>query len=335
MRLSAILWFALSFGLRFNLQAQYNLQVFTCPDSTNGFRGISALNDSAVWLSSSQGQVWFYSLSGGWENRSPKGYSAIQWRDIEAFSDSSAVILSAGSPGLVLRTEDRGQSWQETYRDDSPEIFFDAMDFWDAKRGMAFSDAQEKHLGIIETRDGGKTWQKWKDQAATLVWPKQGGFAASGSCIHTLGDSAWAIVLGGKQALYIEQSSSNRRINLPLDEGAPSKGAFSIDFKTNDTIIVAGGDYLADSLSNRSVCISYDGGSHWFNPDFPQAISQRYWSCVQWQKQALFLSSRFGIALSPDNGASWQFFNTGFYSIEGIWLSGPDGRLGRITTAYK
>lgn len=335
MRLSAILCAGVFSLMGNTLAAQFNLQVLTCPDSSNGFRGIAALNDSMVWLASSKGQVWFYSLSGGWENRSPEAYGAIQWRDIEAFNDSTALILSAGSPGLVLRTEDRGLSWQESYRDDSPEIFFDAMDFWDAKRGIAFADAIENHLGLIETHDGGKTWFKWPDHLATQVWPKQGGFAASGTCIHTKGDSAWAIVLGGKQALYTESGETNHSVNLPLDEGQASKGAFSIDFKSNDTLIVVGGDYRADSLSNRSICISYNKGLNWFNPDFPDSITQRYWSCVQWQKQALFLSSRFGIALSHDNGRSWQFFDTGFYSIDGVWLSGPDGKLGRITVSYK
>ncbi len=319
----------------FYSQAQ-NIEEFICPNSGNSFRGISALSDSSVWVSSNQGQVWYFQLGRGWENRSPKNYETIQWRDIEAFNDSTALILSAGSPGLVLRTEDYGRTWVEAYRDDDPKIFFDAMDFWDTKRGVAFADAQDVHLGMIETKDGGRTWSKKDTSGSLLVWPQQGGFAASGTCIHCYGDSSWALILGGKEALFKFEDHQSKEeglngLKIPfMDFGAPSKGAFSLDFKSADTLIVVGGDYRADSLSEQSIAISYDGGQSWKAPDFPSELKSRYWSCVQWQGNQIILCSRFGTAISNDNGKSWEVLKNGFYSVDGLWFSGPDGRIGRL-----
>lgn len=329
-------FFTLTFILSLGLVHAQELQLshFTCPDSTNSFRGLSAVNDQSAWFSSNQGQVWYFEVAKGWDNRSPKGYENIQWRDIEAFNDSAALILSAGSPGLVLRTEDAGRTWTETYRDDDPKIFFDAMDFWDDKRGVAFADAQGLFLGMIETEDGGRSWIK-KDSTflALLVWENQGGFAASGSCIHCIGEEGWAIVLGGQQANLIVHETSHLGYSstmIELDYGEPSKGAFSIDFKTNDTLIVVGGDYRADSLTEKSVVVSYDAGKSWQVPDIPRELKARYWSCVSWEGQRIILCSRFGTAISSDNGKSWEVFPEGFYSTDKNWFSGPDGRVARL-----
>ena len=313
---------------------EVQLEHFTCPDSSNSFRGLSALNAHSAWFSSNQGQVWYFNVEKGWDNRSPEGYENIQWRDIEAFNDSSAVILSAGSPGLVLRTEDYGRSWQETYRDDSPTIFFDAMDFWDKKKGIAFSDAQGNFLGLIKTFDGGQNWINDSIPIILFAHPDQGGFAASGTCIHTQGDGAWSIVLGGIGANMISFNSVSQGYSGlsidHLDFGAPSKGAFSIDFKSPDTLIVVGGDYRADSLTDKSVVVSYDAGKSWRVSDIPKELKSRYWSCVSWQENRIILCSRFGTAISIDNAKSWDVFRDGFYSTDKNWFSGPDGHIARL-----
>ncbi len=336
--MKSIFWYLPLFILSINpkLGAQVQVVEYQCPVSENSFRGLSASSDSTVWLSSNQGQVWFYSLKEGWSNRSPNFHEDIQWRDIEAFNDSTAVILSAGSPALVLRTEDYGQSWQMVYRNTHPDIFFDAMDFNQKGIGYAFADALDDYLGVIVSNDFGKSWQELSPYSNTKVRSQQGGFAASGTCLLALGDSAWALVLGGETASYIRlDKEENYHHELPMDKGAPSKGAFSLDYKNQDTLIVVGGDYLADSLSNQSICLSADGGQSWTAPYFPKELSSRYWSCVKWQGNRLILCSRFGTAISMDNGQTWQYHNNSFYSNDGLWFSGPNGRLGRLIVSYK
>jgi len=308
------------------------IDTFTCPIAENSFRGLSALNDSSLWVSSNQGQVWFFSLSNGWDDRSPEGYDTIQWRDIEAFNDSSAIILSAGSPGLILNTTDAGRSWREVYRNDDPKIFFDAMDF-SGMVGYAFADAMEHRAIILQTTDGGQSWKEYKKGKADYApIANQGGFAASGSCLKTISAHSFALVMGGDQALLKYHDGQNTSfIEIPfMDAGAPSKGPFSIDMIGRDTLIIAGGDYLADSLSHHSLVLSYDAGKTWIKPNFPAEFFQRYWSAVQWHKNTLILCSRFGTAVSQDNGQTWEVFPDGFYATDHGWFSGPQGRIGRF-----
>jgi hypothetical protein len=329
--------FLLPFSSISQISKEYHLEVFEHADSKLSFRGISALSNQSAWFASDQGQVWYYSMDRGWEDRSPVGYNTSMWRDIEAFSEDEALVLSAGSPGLVLRTVDRGLSWQEVYRDDSPSIFFDAMDFWDAKRGIAFSDAQGANIGLISTSDSGKSWQVMdRNTMDTVTHKNQGGFAASGTCIRTFGKLDFAIILGGADAnIFVWKEGQSFSSAIPMDHGEATKGPFSLSFKGRDTILVAGGDYRADSLSNKNLSISYDGGKSWQRPEFPSSVFGRYWSCVNWDGERIILCSRFGTALSFNNGASWFFENQGFYSNDGHWFSGPSGKIGRLTLNSK
>lgn len=321
--------------LPFTLLAQHALSIeeYSCPNEKNSFRAISVFDENSLWLASDQSQVWFYNKQTGWRDCTPSNYpdQTILWRDIHAYSDSLALILSAGSPGIILRTENAGNTWKEVYRDDDPKIFFDAFDFKKAK-GQAFSDAQGNYLGLIESRDSGKTWQKTKAYGEALkVIENQGGFAASGTCLRMMDEKTTVIVLGGPAASFLKFNSKHSiSRSLPLDHGAPSQGAFSIDFKDAQTYIAVGGDYRADSLSRRSVALSHDGGQTWkLATDWPE-VQNSYWSCVSWKQDTIVLCSRFKSAISYDNGASWQNINQGFYTYEKGWFSGPGGRIGRL-----
>ena len=71
--------------------------------STARLRGLSVVSSSVVWASGSQGTV-LRTVNGGatWQNVGPPGTETLQFRDIEAFDASNAVILSIG-PGEESR----------------------------------------------------------------------------------------------------------------------------------------------------------------------------------------------------------------------------------------
>lgn len=314
-------------------QKKPTIQEFTCPDARNSFRAISVIDQNSLWIASDQKQVWFFNTEQGWQDRSPTNYpdQDILWRDIHAYDDSTALILSAGAPGLILRTQNAGQSWKEVYRDDDPSIFFDAFDFKGAV-AKAFSDAHGSYLRMIESKDSGQSWTPYLVNSEMLkVSQNQGGFAASGTCLRLMDENQSILVLGGPNALFKKISSDKPlSIILPLDAGEASKGAFSVDYKNEDSLIVVGGDYRADSLSARSVALSFDGGKSWQLASAWPELQHSYWSCVSWKRDVIVICSRFKSAISNDNGATWQIINQGFYSYEKGWFSGPKGRIGRL-----
>ncbi len=331
--------FRFLFPLLFAFGASAQRMVPLHTHSKASLRGLHALSAKVCWSSGSTGTV-LRTRDGGqsFEMRSPKGYDSLQFRDIHAFSTDTALVLSAGLPAVVLKTTDGGLSWRETYRNEQKGVFFDGMDFWDKKRGMAFSDAPYNKLLIISTRDQGENWQMLDTAALPAVAPHQGGFAASGTSLCTFGEEQVVIGLGGNTARLLysaDGGQSWQKQLLPIDAGTPSSGIFSIDFINSKQGFAVGGDYLGDSLTLRSAAYTEDGGRSW-QPVKDTAIHGHYRSCVAYvSTQKLLAVSRTGISLSADGGKSWKPLEGHYYSVSvgkdgSIWLSGNDGRMARM-----
>lgn len=318
------------------------IQKFTISTEA-GFRGISAVSDDICWFSGAGGQVYRVEAANNQVfNCSPAGFNESDFRDIHAFSASKAIILSAGLPALMLLTEDGGESWQEVYRNEAEGMFFDAFDFWDDQRGLAFSDAIGQALPIIETTDGGMTWQAIDPALIPPSHLNQGGFAASGTSLKTFGNGQAIIGLGGKEATIYKTQDYGKtwsRQLAPIDQGAVSKGIFSLAFIDAKRILAVGGDYQGDSLSNECISLSENGGFSWLvSRESKISLKGKYLSNIIVIDEKRWLAhSRFGAYFTEDAGRNWQSFPFKYYSgslaENYIWLSGPKGDLARVAVA--
>src|SRR6266545_285898 len=130
--------------------------------SSARLRGLSAVSADVAWTSGSVGTVLRTVDAGStWQQVSPPGTDALQFRDIEAFDADHAVILSIG-PGDASRiyvTSDAGQHWTLTFVNDDPDAFYDCMTFFDRRRGLALSDPVGGRFRVIATNDGGLSWR--------------------------------------------------------------------------------------------------------------------------------------------------------------------------------
>ena len=72
--------------------------------TNTSIRGLSAVNDRVVWVSGSNGMV-AKSLDSGntWKWTQVKGFEKTDFRDIEAFDGTKAVIMGVGEPAYILR----------------------------------------------------------------------------------------------------------------------------------------------------------------------------------------------------------------------------------------
>src|SRR5688572_17295449 len=95
--------------------AQYNnpeVSVITSGTNTS-LRGLSVVNDMVVWASGSNGTVGRSSDGGkNWKWITVKGFEKRDFRDIEAFNSTTAVIMSVDAPAYILKTNDAGESWK-------------------------------------------------------------------------------------------------------------------------------------------------------------------------------------------------------------------------------
>ena len=98
------------------------------------------------------------------------GAEKLDFRDVEAFGESTAYLLSAG-PGedsRIYKTTDGGKTWALQFTNSEPAAFFNAIAFWDDKSGIALSDPVKGRFLLIVTDDGGKNWKRLAENPS---WP--------------------------------------------------------------------------------------------------------------------------------------------------------------------
>ncbi|MEN7547937.1 hypothetical protein AAG747_08455 [Rapidithrix thailandica] len=317
--------------------------------TTASLRGLSVVTTSVVWASGSGGTV-IRTVDGGtsWQDCSVPGADSLDFRDIEAFNENVAVILSAGLPARVYKTEDGGKSWVLRYENTTQGVFFDAMDFWDNQEGVAFSDPVDGKLLMIRTQDQGNTWEEFTETERPETKEGEAGFAASGTCLTVLPPGHIWIGTGGKASRVfhsVDKGKSWEVANTPMLQGEASTGIFSLAFWNDKEGLAVGGNYLQDTLQKANAMHTTDGGKTWSLLSL-EGTTAGYRSGLALgktggQKVALAVGTS-GMDYSLDQGNSWQNFSkegqhaVAFAPEGGVaWTSGADGKVMQLLIKEK
>lgn len=304
-------------------------------DKPTSIRGLSVVNDKTAWISGSKGYI-AKTEDGGktWNWQQIKGYEKSDFRDIEAFNDKEAVIMSAGSPSFILKTTDGGQTWQEKYKKTDTTYFLDAMDFSGKLHGYVLGDPINNKFLLLETKDGGETWNESQNPPDAL--DGEAAFAASGTCLRVSDKEAIYIVSGGKSARLISlkpNADSWQYSNLPITHGQSSEGAFSLSIEQNHGIIV-GGDYAQDKKTDSAATIFITYPTHAFTS--VQTGPVGFQSSVEHIKSDIFLSTGTpGSNVSVDGGRNWKQIDSTSFNVcrkakrgKLVLLAGNGGKIG-------
>src|SRR5579871_4225073 len=125
------------------------------------FRGLCAVSPQVAWVSGTKG-TFGRTTDGGkaWAVGTVPDAAGLDFRDVEAFGEDTAYLLSAG-PGegsRIYKTTDGGKTWGLRFKNAEPRAFFNAIAFWDERRGIALSDPVDGRFLLIVTDDAGATW---------------------------------------------------------------------------------------------------------------------------------------------------------------------------------
>jgi photosystem II stability/assembly factor-like uncharacterized protein len=308
--------------------------------STARFRGLSAVSAEVAWVSGSLGTVLRTVNRGAtWQNVSPPGVSALQFRDIEAFDAQNAVILSigTGTDSRVYVTSDGGAHWTLTFQNQDPNAFYDCMTFFDRKRGLALSDPVDGKFRILATDDGGNSWHVVQAQMPAAL-PGEFAFAASGQCIVSAGGKHAWFATGGDAIARVFRTNDRgltwQVANTPIRSG-PSAGIFALAFRDPVHGFAVGGDFTTPTVAPDALARSADGGATW---RLVAAAPNEYRSGAHW------ITGRDAVAVGPsgsdasfDQGRSWHRFDGGSFdtvdcaSPVACWASGEQGRVAYLT----
>lgn len=302
------------------------------------FRGLSVVDDKTVWVSGSNGTVG-RSVDAGktWTWLPVPGFEKRDFRDIEAFDKSTAVIIAVDTPAVILKTVDGGKTWKTVYENHTPGMFLDAMEFWDNNNGIVVGDPINEKFFIARTFDGGNTWTEVPAGNLPAVDSGEACFAASGTNIRVLSRDKACLVSGGLHSrLFIE----GKPIDLPIIQGTQTTGANSIAIRDNnklnsDYFVVVGGDFSKDTLKEKNCFITNDGGKTWAAPATPP---NGYRSCVEFiEKNKVITCGTSGVDISNDGGFNWGDISTVGYHVcrkakkgKAVYLAGGKGRIGKL-----
>lgn len=301
------------------------------------FRALSVVNDSVAWLAGSQGTIG-RSHSGGrdWQFSRISGFEDSDFRSLFAFDSLKAIVANAGSPAVILLTQDGGRNWNEVYRNSHKEAFLDGVDFWDYERGMVYGDPIKGSLLLVKTSDGGRSWTELPEQSLPQSDSGEASFAASGTNIRLWDQHKMAIATGGlKSRIWFSENESKtwKSISVPILQGTDSRGIFSL-FIRDKNWIVAGGDYKSDTLKQNHIFTSSDGGNTWV---FPQEPTGGYRECIaEINEQSYLAVGPSGVDFTRDGGKNWSPISaqTGFHVVRKarngklVLLAGAKGLIG-------
>jgi photosystem II stability/assembly factor-like uncharacterized protein len=319
-------------------------QPLSSPTDTE-LRGMSVVSPSVLWASGARGTV-LRTTDGGstWTLDSVPGAAGLDFRAIAATSADVAHVLSIGDSSRIYRTTDGGRSWSLRFTSTRRGSFFDAIQFWDAKHGIAMSDPVGGRFLIVTTDDGGDSWTEMPSDSMPLALPGEGGFAASGSCLTVLGDAEVWLASGGAALARVYHSADRGRHwtvrDTPVRAGVASAGIFSVAFRDSRHGVITGGDYRQPALRGRNLAVTSDGGETWLLADSASSPSG-------FRSDVAFLPGSVGRTLvavglsgtdrSDDGGATWTAVDSVAYnslrfatSTTG-WAVGPKGRIARWT----
>jgi photosystem II stability/assembly factor-like uncharacterized protein len=317
--------------------------------STASLRGISVVSNQVVWASGSRGTV-LRSLDGGatWQARAVPGADALDFRDVDAFSAEVAYILSIGNGGdsRIYKTRDGGATWALQFTNQEPDGFYDAMAFWDERRGIAVSDSINGQFVIIKTEDGGASWSRVSNAAIPPAQDGEGYFAASGTNVAVWGDRhVWLGTGAAERARVLRSSDAGRTwqvVDTPLGSGSTT-GIFSIAFRDAMHGVVVGGNYERADEAIDNIAMTSDGGASWTltrGPGGQPSPLSGHRSVVGYLPGTSILVAvgAAGSDISRDDGRTWTpIEGPGFFSFGASpsgtagWAAGSQGRIARLS----
>lgn len=307
----------------------FPMQVFDIPEAGD-LRGLSIVDHDVVWLGGTKGCIVQTDNQGkNWTVNFISEVNGLDFRALHAFNSQEACAMSVGLSqdklARIYRTSSGGKSWEAVFQTDIPNVFLNAMAFWDEQNGIVLGDPIDGQFIFFKTKDGGHNWNQLIPYTLPFALPNEAVFAASNSCLTVNGTNhVWFATGRGANArvFYSSDQGLNWKVSAtsinPLNG---SSGIFSVAFRNEKEGIAVGGDYTAPlQFSDTNIIITHNGGLEW-HPYKCKGLSGLYLSSVAWTSEK--------DAIVVEGGT--KTFNAVSFKKGCLWAVGPKGKCARYS----
>jgi photosystem II stability/assembly factor-like uncharacterized protein len=286
-----------------------SIQIDTLFEDKISIRAI-VLEKDKIWYTGNKNRFGYFDLKSNkkFESSIVQDTLQLEFRSI-AKTNNYIYLLTVANPALLYQITKDGKKSKLVYQEINEKVFYDSMQFWNDKEGIALGDPISNCLSIITTTDGGLTWNKLPDSIAPKVFEGEAHFAASNTNIIVKKNHTW-IVSGGKKARVFyspDKGKSWKVFETPIVHGKQMAGIFTGDFYDNKKGFVAGGDYEVLNQNTQNKAVTKDGGKTW--ELIANAEGFGYASCVQYipnsDGNGIVVVGASGIYYSSDAGLKW------------------------------
>jgi photosystem II stability/assembly factor-like uncharacterized protein len=306
-------------------------------------QAVSVPGNGVVWVSGLAG-TYALSLDSGasWRSGVVPGAEKLELRDIHALDGTTAYALSSGTgdQSRIFKTTDGGASWSLSLVNPDSEGFFDCFDFWDGDHGLLYGDSVEGKLVLFATSDG-KTWARLPPDRLPAALTGEGGFAASGTCLVTVGETTAYVGTGAGSSRVLRTGDRGRSweaFETPIVSATATAGITSLSFWDEENGIAAGGDIAAPDRRQDNVAVLSGGGraARLATPPTFEGAIYGIAHVPGTSPRALVVVGPKGAAYSLDSAQTWVplsddgYWSVGFDSSGVGWMVGPEGRISRL-----
>lgn len=307
-------------------------------DTRASLRGLSVVGEKVIWASGTGG-TYLRTIDGGksWKVGIVPDAEKLDFRDIEAFDENTAYVLSIGDGenSRIYKTTNGGENWKLQFQNKNPKAFFDALAFWDKNNGMAMSDPVDGKYLLLGTNDGGANWKLLDTARMPNAKPGEAAFAASGTCLITHGKNNVFLVSGGQDARVFR--SENRGVtwrvsDTPIVKGTAGSGIFSMAMFDKSNGVIVGGNYEKADQINNNLAFTKDGGKSW---KLEKGLNGYRSGAAFVDKKTIIAVGASGSDLSADGGKTWKNLDRENYNsvqakgVNAVWAVGANGLVAK------
>jgi photosystem II stability/assembly factor-like uncharacterized protein len=307
-------------------------------DTKASLRGLVVVSSNVIWASGTGGTV-LRTIDGGknWSVIKVPDAEKLDFRDIEAFDENTAYVLSIGEgeSSRIYKTTDGGKNWNLQFKNTNEKAFFDALAFWDKNNGMAMSDPVDGKYFLLKTTDG-ETWNIAGNAQMPNAKTGEAAFAASGTCLITQGKNNIFLISGGNDARVFRSENHGKSwlvADTPIIKGTPGSGVFSIAMFDKKRGVIVGGNYEKPDEINNNLAFTTDGGKTWKSANGLNG----YRSGVAFiDKKTIIAVGSSGSDLTIDGGKTWKNLDKDNYNSvaakgkNAIWAVGANGLVSKF-----